>query len=33
MSLWKTGEYTTQWKDNGKVMLKEYVKVMVDGLK
>jgi hypothetical protein len=33
MSLWKTDEYTTQWKDNGNVMLKEYVKVKVDGLR
>ena len=33
MSLWKTDEYSTQWKDNGNALLKEDVKVMVEGLK
>ncbi|KAL9599821.1 MAG: hypothetical protein Q9219_003607 [cf. Caloplaca sp. 3 TL-2023] len=32
MSLWKTDEHTTQWGDCGALMLKEYVKVKVDGL-
>lgn len=33
MTLYRTDEFTTQWKDNGNVMLKEYIKVTVDGLK
>ncbi|KAL8794608.1 MAG: hypothetical protein Q9195_002804 [Heterodermia aff. obscurata] len=33
MSLWKTDDYTTQWRDNGHVVLKESVKVMVERLK
>ena len=33
MSLWKTDDYTTQWRDNGSSTLKEDVKVVVDGLK
>lgn len=33
MSLWKTDDYTMQWRDNGSSTLKEDVMVMVDGLK
>ena len=33
MSLWKTDDDTTQWRDNGNSALKEEVKVMVDDLK
>ena len=33
LSLWKTDDYTTQWRDSGGTMLREDVKVMVAGLK